>query len=352
MPHKDGSLEFTPSSYPPFPDDLKTAELKTIFLRKIQNAEHNEHDRMFEECKSRGFFYLDLSHCEQGDTISRGADDIARVAESIMALPLEEKLKHPYEGKDIFGDKEVGRTKTDKHKTLDTAEFFNVSKNDMLVSDEEMRRQWPRPILDNKTLLKEYCQTAHSVGVQILGILATKLGIDPNELHQRHRIEALSGDHIRMIRGPARQSAEMPEIQTPAHTDFGTITLLMNWLGGLQVYGSPNRILGNLDYDDGAEGEWLWVKPKKNCLIVNLGDAAVKFTNGVLCSGRHRVIPAPGEQGRWPRYSIVYFVRPIDDCRLKTLKEEGVPLADDEDEEGINAKEWISLQAERLAQGS
>jgi isopenicillin N synthase-like dioxygenase len=75
----------------------------------------------------------------------------------------------------------------------------------------------------------------------------------------------------------------------------------MNWLGGLQVFGSPNRVLGNLDFADDNSGEWLWVKPKKNCAIVNLGDAAVKFTNGVLCSGRHRVIPAPGEQGRWPR---------------------------------------------------
>lgn len=75
----------------------------------------------------------------------------------------------------------------------------------------------------------------------------------------------------------------------------------MNWLGGLQVYGSPNRVLGNLDFADDNSGEWLWVKPKKGCAIVNLGDAAVKFTNGVLCSGRHRVIPAPGEQGKWPR---------------------------------------------------
>lgn len=72
--------------------------------------------------------------------------------------------------------------------------------------------------------------------------------------------------------------------------------------GGLQVYGSPNRVLGNLDYDDDT-AEWMWVRPKKGCAIVNLGDAAVKFTNGVLCSGRHRVIPSPGEQGKWPRYS-------------------------------------------------
>lgn len=68
----------------------------------------------------------------------------------------------------------------------------------------------------------------------------------------------------------------------------------------------------------------------------------------MLCSGRHRVSPAPGEQGKWPRYSIVYFVRPNDDCRLKTLKGKGIPMAGDEDDEGINAKEWIAQQSGKL----
>ncbi|KAH9826416.1 oxidoreductase vrtI-like [Teratosphaeria destructans] len=135
----------------------------------------------------------------------------------------------------------------------------------------------------------------------------------------------------------------MPEVQTPSHTDFGTITLLMNWLGGLQVWSESSRSAGPLEPD--TPGEWLWVKPKPGCAIVNLGDAAVKFTNGVLCSGRHRVIPAPGEQGKWPRYSVVYFVRPTDDSRLKTLKGSGVPPAGDEEEEGVRAQDWIYQQA-------
>lgn len=50
-------------------------------------------------------------------------------------------------------------------------------------------------------------------------------------------------------------------------------------------------------------------------------------------------------------YSIVYFVRPIDECKLKTLKGTGVPEAGDEDEEGTNAKEWIFQQSMRLAGG-
>jgi isopenicillin N synthase-like dioxygenase len=80
-----------------------------------------------------------------------------------------------------------------------------------------------------------------------------------------------------------------------------------------------------------------------------LGDAMVRFTNGALCSGRHRVLPAPGEQGVWPRFSIVYFVRPEDQCILGRLEGEGVPpLAEGEEDEQLTAKEWIMQQARGL----
>lgn len=240
----------------------------------------------------------------------------------------------------------AGATKTDKNGTKDTAEFFNVSKNDMIVPEAQMLRQWPAPVMANRGLFADYDRAAHATGLRIMDVLADKLGIDREEIRSRHRLEDPSGDHVRLTRGPPRDVAEMPEIQTPSHTDFGTITILVNWLGGLQVWSASSRQLGKHEPD--VPGEWLWVKPRRNCAIVNLGDAAVKFTNGVLCSGRHRVIPAPGQQGTWPRYSVVYFVRPTDHCRLKTLKGAGVPPADDQDEEGIEAKEWIFEQAKVL----
>lgn len=103
MPHKEQHVEFVPASYPPFPSDLKTIDLQTISLQKIQNADAIEQDRMFEACKSWGFFYLDLSQSEQGDTVAQGAEDVARIAESVMALPLEEKQMYPFADGDIFG---------------------------------------------------------------------------------------------------------------------------------------------------------------------------------------------------------------------------------------------------------
>ncbi|KAI1187550.1 Clavaminate synthase-like protein [Nemania serpens] len=371
MPHKEekeeaapSPREFTPNQHPEFPDGFPTVALETISLAKLlipknknesgdggeaERERERERDRVFEACKGRGFFYLDLTGCAAGETISRGADRAAAVAEDVFRLTLEEKMVYRLEagGGSLDGYKVRGATLADPSGVKDTAEFFNVGKNEMILPEDQMKKNWPEPIMASKALFKDYIETAHGIGLSILGILATKLGVDPAEFDSRHRIEEQSGDHVRLTRGPPREKEELPEIQTPSHTDFGTITILMNWLGGLQVWSESSRRAELLNHEPDVPGEWLWVKPKKGCAIVNLGDAAVKFTNGVLCAGRHRVIPAPGVQGKYPRYSIVYFVRPENQCIMKQFRGPGIPDGPEE-EELITAGEWIKKQATGL----
>ncbi|KAI1349440.1 hypothetical protein F5Y01DRAFT_289164 [Xylaria sp. FL0043] len=350
MPHKetDPSREFTPDEYPDFPAGLPTVELETISLTKLLiDNDPAEQERVFQVCKGRGFFYLELAGCEAGDTIANTADEIAATAEDVFKLPFEEKMKYKIEGTSLDGYKFAGETYADKSGTKDTAEFFNVGKNEMIVPDDQMKKPWPEVIRTAKPLFRDYIVAAHGIGLSIMGILAKKLGVDPAEFNNRHRIEEQAGDHVRLTKGPPRDKEEMPEIQTPSHTDFGTITILMNWLGGLQVWSESARKAQLLNHEPDVPGSWLWVKPKKGCAIINLGDAAVKFTNGVLCAGRHRVIPAPGAQGKFTRYSIVYFVRPEDQCIMKQLRAPGIPDGPEE-EKDICARDWIKQQAAGL----
>ncbi|KAI0397749.1 hypothetical protein F5Y17DRAFT_290574 [Xylariaceae sp. FL0594] len=352
MPHEEETREFTPETYPDFPHGFPTVDLETVSLSKLlgdADTSEEERERVFSICKGRGFFYLDLANHTDGDIISNGADTMGHVAEDIFRLPLEEKVKYRLQGKDglLDGYKIVGATATDKDGTPDTAEFFNIGKNEMLLPPDQMKRPWPEVVKANQPLFRDYIMAAHRLGMSIMRILAEKLGVDPVEFTSRHRIEELSGDHIRLTRGPPRDKEDLPEIQTPSHTDFGTITVLMNWLGGLQVWSESARAARLLNQEPDVPGEWLWVKPKKGCAIINLGDAAVKLTNGVLCAGRHRVIPAPGVQGKYPRYSIVYFVRPESQAIMKQLRGPGIPDGPEE-ERDITAGEWIKAQAAGL----
>ncbi|KAI1432899.1 hypothetical protein GGR50DRAFT_553184 [Xylaria sp. CBS 124048] len=349
MPHahlNPPNREFT-TEYPDFPNALPTVSLETISLAKLLLAQDAaEQTRVFEACKGRGFFYLELSGCEPGDLLARTADKLARLAEDVFKLPLEEKLTYRAGLRTgaIDGYKIAGETVVDKA-SVDTAEFFNLGKDDMMAPDDKMKKAWPQLILSSKPMIREYMTAAHTIGMAIVAILARKLGVDPVEFARRHRMTEESGDHVRLTRGPPREKEELPEIQTPSHTDFGTITILMNWLGGLQVWSESSRKAELRNHEPDTPGEWLWVKPKRGCAIINLGDAAVKFTNGVLCSGRHRVVPAPGLQGKYPRFSVVYFVRPENSCIMKQMRGPGIPDGPEEGEEaGMDTREWIKHQ--------
>ncbi len=117
----------------------------------------------------------------------------------------------------------AGTTVVDTDRNRDTAEFFNINKTDMLTPEgAKMEQDWPAPILESKSLFRDYFYAAHSISMMMMNVLAKGLGIDPKEITSRHRIEERSGDHVRLIRGPPRKVLELPEIQTPMHTDLAT----------------------------------------------------------------------------------------------------------------------------------
>ncbi len=57
-----------------------------------------------------------------------------------------------------------------------------------------------------------------------------------------------------------------------------------------------------------SNGEWLSVQPLPGHAIVNLGDAMVKFSDGLLKSNMQRVITIPELSEEVDRYSVVYLM--------------------------------------------
>lgn len=98
--HANGTL-FTPSKYPPFPKDVPSVKLETFSLAQLEKGDKALEDKLFETCKERGFFYLDLNGSKV-DSMGQDCDDIARLAEKVFKLPAE--VKEQYAVKDnIFG---------------------------------------------------------------------------------------------------------------------------------------------------------------------------------------------------------------------------------------------------------
>lgn len=152
-----------------------------------------------------------------------------------------------------------------------------------------------------------------------------------------------SGTVVRIIKAFASPAAEDLRTSMMHHTDFGTVTLLANVLGGLQVL-AP----GMAPSDEDA---WLWVRPQPGCLIVNLGDAMCQWSGGLLRSNVHRISYAPGEQRFVDRYSLALLVRPERDASMRRLATKGRDDEDDEDS-GLTAWEWEIKKSMALKKGN
>lgn len=174
-----------------------------------------------------------------------------------------------------------------------------MSKDDLISISPPISA--PSIINNRRKDLKSYVETNNDILSILYTSLSTSLRLDPNTLSSLHRPLAPSGCHVRLIRAPPpteRQPANAAALGE--HTDFGSLTILLNRLGGLQVQLPRSE-------------EWVFVIPVPGCAIVNLGDALVKFTGGILRSNLHRVVCPPGEQAKEVRYSLVYFSRPEHD---------------------------------------
>lgn len=172
--------------------------------------------------------------------------------------------------------------------------------------------------------------------------LAQQLSLPKSTFTALQPLDKPSGTIIRMIKAEA--SLEQAEMRTSMlhHSDFGTVTLLANVIGGLQIL-APGKLATDKD-------AWLWVRPQPGHLVINLGDAMVQWTGGRLRSNVHRVYHAPGEQRRVERYSLGILVRPERDASMKSLLSNGGKEIENEDEK-LTAWEWEVKKAMAMKSG-
>lgn len=192
----------------------------------------------------------------------------------------------------------------------------------------------PDVVYRERHTLKSFIENAHSIVTMVLSILNQHLQLPASTLTNLHRLDGVSGDQVRFIKAPP-QPEDDRKTALGEHTDFGSVTVLFNRVGGLQVL------------PPGQGAEWCYVRPLPGHAIINLGDAMVKFTNGLLRSNIHRVVSPPGAQANSTRYSLVYFARPEDEVKLKRLDGSAFipPLPDGVVEEDINSKDWVNRRA-------
>ncbi|KAF9225085.1 Clavaminate synthase-like protein [Gyrodon lividus] len=256
-----------------------------------------------------------------------------------MALPLEEKMKFEQgdEGQSC-GYKKAGANAVDASGQLDTVEFLNISKDDVLAFPRIAHRTYPAPAAAAMiTAVVPFVRNALDVNYTMLRVFNEKLGLPEGTLERLHDLGEYSGSEARVIRSPPMPGKTTADRATlGAHTDFGSLSFLHNRLGGLQVL-PPGHT------------EWSYVKPIPGHAICNVGDALSVFSGGILQSNIHRVVPPPGAQSDFERWSLVFFTRPGNSQVLRALVEDSPLIAEavkqrpeKNFETGSTAAEWFA----------
>jgi len=199
------------SNYPPFPDNIPTAPLLRISLKKLLDQDPSEIDQVWKASRELGFFYLDLrdavstssSSAINGPALLQDVNALFTLGEQLFALPVSEKQKYDFMDQgSYYGYKGLGAGVIDKQGTRDRNEFYNISKDDMLGLSAPL----PAPeLLQQQTardLLAGYMKKSHAIVTLLLGILNTKLGLPEGKLQSLHKLQSFSGDQVRWVNSP------------------------------------------------------------------------------------------------------------------------------------------------------
>ncbi|MGB2203558.1 MAG: isopenicillin N synthase family dioxygenase, partial [Pseudooceanicola atlanticus] len=176
---------------------------------------------------------------------------------------------------------------------------FDLSPDDPRVMAGEPFRGvnvWPELDGFRDTMLAYY-NAVHALGVRLHEAVATDLEI-PTGFFAPEFTEPMAT--LRILAYPPA-SGEDGEIGAGAHTDYGSVTLLMtDGEGGLQV--KPRG------------GDWTDVPHVPGAFVVNIGDCLMRWTNDIYVSTPHRVLPPKAR-----RRSIAFFLDPNPDSIVQAL---------------------------------
>ncbi|KAI9702762.1 MAG: hypothetical protein M1836_007976 [Candelina mexicana] len=276
-------------------------------------------------CRRVGFVYI-TGHGIPPETIEK----TFAVSKQLFGLPYEDKMKAPHppggavhRGYSYPGQEKVSQATSDDEegtqvKALrqikDCKESYEIGSE----NDPEQTNVWlPEDTLPGfRSFTTELYWSLFATGREILKLISRGIGLTDEEylLH----FHSGNGNQLRLLHYPPIPAGEVERkvaTRMPAHTDWGTITLLFqDSCGGLEVE------------DPNTPGTFLPATPVANALIMNVGDLLMRWSNDYLKSTSHRVsLPPLSDRFSGPnrltreRYSIVYFIAPDPDARVECL---------------------------------
>lgn len=247
-------------------------------------------NQIYEACHEIGFMYL----CNHGIPQSL-LDQLLVQAKQFFDLPVAVKEQVTRSNETNCGYIGVQKERLDPAKHWDLKEAFNMG----------VQVVWPPGQEEFRLVVSEFyrlCTTR--VAPEVLRAFAIALHLSEDFFDDKH------GENyfLRMLHYPPVDLTPEPgQLRAGEHTDYGSITLLLQGnIGGLEVRT--------------RQGEWIAAPPIPGTVVVNVGDAMQRWTNNQLCSTPHRVVIPTGADASLSRYSVALFCDPNPEVEIACLE--------------------------------
>jgi isopenicillin N synthase-like dioxygenase len=246
------------------------------------------------------------------------------VTSAFFDLPIEEKVRYVVadraqnRGYAAEGTEALAYSLGETDLPPDLFEAFNAGRE--LTPDQEAtayfatfrdryfaRNVWPVAPAGFRSTWLAYWDAIEALAMDIMAAAALAL-----DLPEDHFVPFLDKS-ISVVRAnnyerrPGAPSPTEGQMRMGAHTDYGSITVLLaDQIPGLQLR------------DD--DGRWFDVLPPEDGFLVNIGDLLAEWTNDRWRSTMHRVVPPPASvDGPFRRRSIAWFQQPNWDAVIECL---------------------------------
>jgi isopenicillin N synthase-like dioxygenase len=237
-------------------------------------------------CREWGFFQA-VGHGVDERTIAA----LKREMRAFFAQPLTDKRAITRSAANPWGfyDQELTR------RTRDWKQIYDYGPPDGAA----MLPQWPRALPGFRAAIEAFYAACETIALGLLHVMARNLGMTETALDDAFRPAHTS--FLRLNYYPRCPRPERPEGSVVAkdgflgvnhHTDAGVLTLLLqDEQPGLEVL---------------HEGSWHLVEPRRDALVVNIGDIVQVWSNDQYRAALHRGLVAADAE----RFSAPFFFNP------------------------------------------
>lgn len=252
---------------------MKTESVPVIDIARLSSS--TTLSALDAACRAWGFFQI-TNHGIRDDVV----DNLHTAMREFFSLPIDAKraISRSRENPWGFYDRELTKN------TLDQKQIFDYGPGD----GRTLTPQWPSDLPEFRRAVVAYTRSCEKLAYKLLAAISTNLGMAPGYLSR-----AFGPSHSSFLRLNYYPVTDPRNgFGVHHHTDAGALTLLLqDDQAGLEVY---------------RDEAWHLVEPRRDALVVNVGDIIQVWSNDRYRAALHRVIASV----RQPRYSAPYFFCP------------------------------------------